>query len=109
MPEFDRNSPFEQVGRCTVCLATRHLEREVCARCASQVSPRVAQLVHQARRNPHLARICSERLTGAARDEFLALVGNMPGLVGPSVSKCTSTPVGPSPVKFPVLRAAGEG
>lgn len=109
MAEFDRNSPFEQVGRCTVCLATRHLEREVCARCASQVSPRVAKLVHQARRNPHLARLCAERLTGAARDEFLALLGNMSGLVGPGVSKCTTKQVGLRPVKFPVLRAAGEG
>ncbi|MCA9646671.1 MAG: hypothetical protein H6718_31015 [Polyangiaceae bacterium] len=109
MAAFDPNTPLAQVGRCSVCLATRHLDNELCSRCSTQVTPRVAQMVRQARRNPHVARLCSERLTGAARDEFFALLGSMPGLVGPSISKCAVRPAGPRPVRYPVLKpAVGE-
>lgn len=81
-------SPLAQVDRCRVCLHVRTLSAGLCAACSAELTPRMASLVQQARRNPVLAQAMSQRLSEATRRELVRWMGHTPGIVGPGVAGC---------------------
>lgn len=83
--------------RCAACLkleAKITTPSRVCRQCIQTHGRRTAEVLAQARRDPAFARSCYERLPPSSREQFVRLLGHMPGLVpqesGPGLSKCRS-------------------